>query len=548
MKKIVFSISIFTLLFLTSCNDYLDVNVSENAAHTSDIPPSALLANALSQTFATQAVTMNEYGNLMSNAWGANSAVYTGAFSNEFQMNFATTTRQGIWTGSYSGMDLFNKMINFPNDGSNDNYVGIAKIMKSYHMQYIVDLYGSAPYSQAFKGSENFTPAYDSDKAIYTNLFADLDSAILTLTTPSANASSVGAEDIVYNGDTTEWVKFANTVELKMCLRMSNVTDPTMIALRESHLANLVGVSLVDSDVTLNPGYNSSTDAQYNPFSLFYSRIWDAVNGTTSPQAYSSRLICASLFMANVMNGTVNIPGIIVAGGVKDPRRTKMFRTTNVVNGIDQGVTAPGTYAASLLGSGLTGFAGTGGQDAFENAESRDGYLMLKSESLFLQAEAEYRVQNNINNFGSGLSLGFGSPQVLFNNAVTASFDHYNAPFGTFTPAPLSPTAPVYLGNGPTGIGNKLGLGWAGTPNKLQCILTQKWLALSGINGIEPFLDKVRTGFPANPLSTSTSRTSSPRRLLYPASEYSTNAVNVPVVNLDDLFTVNTFTPFWVTN
>ncbi len=548
MKKIFYLMIAFTLT-LSSCNDYLDVNSSNNYPHTSSIIPPALLANALSTTFITQAVTMNEYGNLMTNYWSGNTAYYTQPYSTEFTMNFTTSTRQGIWNGLYTGMANFNNMIVYPNDsGVYDNHVAIAKIMKSYYMEYIVALYGNAPYSKSFNVDIQH-PSYDNDKAIYADLFNQLESAKAMLNGGgSVNASSVGAEDIVFNGDLTSWVKFANTIELKMCLRLSNVTDPTSIALREQYLALLSGAEFVDSDVKVNPGYNNSTESQYNPFSLYYSKIYDPNAGGATYGSYSARLACASSYVAKVLMANVNQPGGIVntGGTAKDPRRGKMFIANSSGNiiGIDQGVSTMPT--PSLVGSGLTGFTGLSAIDAFENAESKPGFLMTKAESLFLQAEAEYRSQQAINNFNGGVDLGFGDPHTLFDSAVSASFDFFVLPLTNYTPLPLSTTAATYLGTGSTGVGNKLGLGWAGTPDKLQVILTQKWLAVSGINGMEPFLDKLRTGFPNNPLSTNASQPNSPYRLLYPASEYSNNSANVPNVSLSQIFVKNQFTPFWL--
>lgn len=536
------------MISLSSCNDYLDVNNSTNYPHTSDVNPPAFLANALSTTFRTQATTMNEYGNLMTNAWSGNTSVYTQPFSTEFTRNLTTTTREGIFNGFYTGMSLFNKIIVYPNpNGDYDNYAAIAKIMKSYYMQYIVDLYGNTPYSKAFLGEANQAPSYDSDKQIYTSLLLQLEEAKSLITNAPSNATIPGSEDIVYAGSMTEWTKFANTIELKMCLRMSNVSDPTMVALRDQYLGYLNGASFVDANVTINPGYNNSTIAQYNPFSLFYSRIYDAAAGQiTYDNNYNGRLVCASDYMAKVLNATVNQPGVIVnnSGSAKDPRRTRMFRSAGTIVGIAQGAGAT-TVGPSLIGSGLTGFAGVSGPDAFSNAESKDGFLMTLSESLFLQAEAEFRSQNGINNFNGGADLGLGDPQNLFNLAVTASFDFYELPTGSYVPAPLSPNASTYLGSGSTGIDNKLGLGWSGTSDKIQVIITQKWLALSGINGIESYFDRLRTGFPNNPYPITATPSDLPKRLLYPSGEYSNNPSNVPILNLSQLFTVNSSTPFW---
>ncbi len=63
-------------------------------------------------------------------------------------------------------------------------------------------------------------------------------------------------------------------------------------------------------------------------------------------------------------------------------------------------------------------------------------------------------------------------------------------------------------------------------------------------NGIESYINYLRTGYPETPLATSTVRTHKPWRMLYPASEYSSNTAHVPNVTLAQIFEKNEFTPF----
>jgi hypothetical protein len=106
-----------------------------------------------------------------------------------------------------------------------------------------------------------------------------------------------------------------------------------------------------------------------------------------------------------------------------------------------------------------------------------------------------------------------GNAQALFHSGITASFDLLGAG---------DPSA--YIG----ATENTNLVGWTGSANKIEAIMTQKWIALCGINAIESFIDYNRTGFPAVPLSLIAEHSQLPYRMLYPASEYSTNSANVP--------------------
>ena len=76
--------------------------------------------------------------------------------------------------------------------------------------------------------------------------------------------------------------------------------------------------------------------------------------------------------------------------------------------------------------------------------------------------------------------------------------------------------------------------------------MTQKYLALAQWQGIELYIDHLRTGFPVLPLPFGVLETSRPNRLIYPSSEYSSNSANVPNVTISELFTVNAKTPYYL--
>lgn len=101
------------------------------------------------------------------------------------------------------------------------NQVAVAKILKAYFFWNLTDRWGDLPYSEALQGSDNFTPAYDTQEFIYNDLFSEL---------KEANSMMVSGDiqnDIVYGGDMEKWRKFANTVRLLMALRLSEVDETT---------------------------------------------------------------------------------------------------------------------------------------------------------------------------------------------------------------------------------------------------------------------------------------------------------------------------------
>ncbi|GGC23671.1 hypothetical protein GCM10011386_14520 [Parapedobacter defluvii] len=100
----------------------------------------------------------------------------------------------------------------------------VATIWKAYVMYQLADVWGPLPYTEA--GSGKSTVAYESVEAIYDHIFQELAAAV-TYLTPEVQANPAlnvfGAGDIIYEGDVSKWIKFANTMRLRLAMRVSNI-------------------------------------------------------------------------------------------------------------------------------------------------------------------------------------------------------------------------------------------------------------------------------------------------------------------------------------
>lgn len=103
------------------------------------------------------------------------------------------------------------------NEGPIDNQKAVAKILRAYFYWNITDRWGDIPYSEALQGSDNFTPAYDTQEFIYNDLFNELEEANAMIVSGSIS------DDIIYGGDMSKWQKLGNTIRLLMALRLSEV-------------------------------------------------------------------------------------------------------------------------------------------------------------------------------------------------------------------------------------------------------------------------------------------------------------------------------------
>lgn len=541
MKKIKYSIAILAFT-LFSCDQYLDINETPNELTFDKANPSKLLPGAQVSTYRVQIGAMNQLGNVFMNSWTRNVQSFGNGFDKELQLIVDNSFYNNIWAGLYLNLMNFQAIIDYPNaSGKYDYYVAAAKICKAHYMQYIVDLYGNVPYSQAWKGTNNTTPSYDDDYTIYQDLIANLEDARTLIANADPNvAEDIAPVDVMLAGDMGRWNEFANTLQLRLCMRMSEVTG-AQATYRDAKLTDIVAGPFLSDNVTINPGFSDATDDQASPgFNIYANDVTGAARQNRTFIAQTAHVYKAMQSYATTNYPQAGSQEIIAGSGVfypnvTDSRRARLFTVGTggvIARGVEQGasfcmVGAPaGPYPGTPSRIGLVGnfdmYAEHPGVTVADYS-SASGYIMTLCESYFLQAEAAVRFPG----------LGFSGEQALFDAGVTESFVSRVATMGTYL----------------TTINTKPYFGLAASTTmdeKIHAIMYQKWIALMGHHGLESFIDYNRTGFPLTPLSLTASQARKPYRLSYPVSEYIANAGNVPSLTNADIFTINAKTPFWV--
>lgn len=497
MKKIKFILPLVALGFF-GCADYHDVNTSPNSPNALLVTPNLSMAGAQTQPYRALARTGNIMGNLFMNNWGFNVNSFAVTNPEEFSLDINNNTFSGIWDGLYLNTVHLSNIINHPSD-EYDNHKAIAKILKSFYFQYLVDLYGDIPYFEAHKGTANLTPAYDDDEAVYRDLVVQIEEAIAMIENPVPGTRAVGAEDVTFNGAMQRWVEFGNTVKLRLLLRQSELASASQYLTDE--FAELQGATFLSSNAVINPGYSNNTDQQQPYFDMFYL----VGTGTlASRETGIFRQYRASDDFAEALN----------SNPTSDTRKGRLFAliggsVVGVLQGDtsqNQGGTAP--LSISSLGPGQL------------VASEQDGYVMTLTESLLLQAEAVHR------------GYMAGDAQSLFDAAVASSFAQLGAAPGTY----------ISDVNGVPGKGYGIG----SDEDKLRAIMYQKRVALTGINAMEVFIEYTRTGFIDDiPLALGAVKPNKPRRLFYPNSEVVGNPGNVPDQDINQVITTG---PFWFVN
>lgn len=498
-------LSTFLLLsILYSCDNYLDVNEDPNNPSADNVTPEIVLAASQVYTYNilagyvnnnnpnTVQDNINQLGNLMMNNWtrdvGASNSSY---YFNEHTYNVTSDFYAGIFENLYLRTSNFTFIQNTTKPNY-ENYIAIAKILKSFYFQYLVDLYGNIPYSDAHKRGNNLTPKYDDAQTIYRDLVVQLDQAIDLIDNAPAEAFNPGQNDVMLGGDMNMWKKFANTLKLRILIRESGKVSSSQYITSKMNELQSNGVEFLgpNDTVKINPGYNPTANQQ-NGFASTFLNTNDVFKNNWASTA-------ATKYTVTYLQTT------------NDPRLTRIYSATttgpNTYNGHQQGdvLNSSTNYPVSHVGSGLL------------IDSSQDGIVFTAAESLLLQAEAVQR---------GYLS---GSAKDLYESAITESYKLLGL---TTAQASTYYNQSINL------------VGWnASAGNEIEAIINQKWIALNGINGGETWIENTRTGFPSHvPLSTVAPGTSRPIRLLYPSSEIAGNTANVPQQNESEAFTSKIF-------
>ncbi|MEC3908498.1 SusD/RagB family nutrient-binding outer membrane lipoprotein [Tamlana sp. 2201CG12-4] len=102
----------------------------------------------------------------------------------------------------------------------------ITKISKVYLFTGVSDLYGDIPYSESGDVAVQF-PKYDTQEFIYNDGFVLIDQAIASLTSQISAGIQLPADDRVYGGDVAKWIRFANSLKLRLAMRLRAVDNTT---------------------------------------------------------------------------------------------------------------------------------------------------------------------------------------------------------------------------------------------------------------------------------------------------------------------------------
>ncbi len=505
MKKIMVGIFIgFILLSSASCKKYLDINTNPNMATSAT--PELILPQALTYS-ANVLNSFNVYG-AETGLYAANAGGY-GGFGETITYNY-TTSNTGLWSISYDNMEDYQAILNKTQGVDLYNYYnGVARIMKVTHFEMLVDAFNDVPYINALKGADMLNPTYTAAKDVYKDLAMQLDSAIAKINAGASipGENPLGATDVLFGGNMLKWKQLANTLKLRLIIRGKGKVDFVNTTFSSD--------GFLTADALINPGYTRDGGKQNPSWETWaYGYTGSAANKAWMPSKF--------------------IFGFYDGHSISDSARGRALFYQFPKTGINQlgiegtALTSCPTGSFWYSGSARDGKS-NGNQIGILKGPNSGFPLMLASESYFLQAEA------NLNGI-----LSTGSAASFFDKGVMAAFTYtYQLPDKSIL-AGVSVSDSVasykaantanYLVNYEMASSNA---------QRLEAIITQKFIALNFINSQEGWNEYRRTHYPtvmagngystfASSVSESTRPDKLPTRILYPISESTYNGANVP--------------------
>lgn len=469
------------VLGFTACTDNFEsLNDNPNGLNPENIPlvmrfaqpQQSIYLNYLNRDYEYQ-LQQNLNADLYSGYLGTPNDFGGNNNNNTYVMNDGWNN-QAFTTGMINILKPISQILDLTEE---TDYIAIAKIIRVAAIHRVSDMYGPLPYSKAMKGGT--VVGYDSQEQLYKTFLEELTESVNALTTfVDANGDQPGriTFDVMCGQSHTRWIRFANTLRLRLAMRMVKVDPATAKKEAEAAVSQKYGV-LTSADANIevkdkgltNPLRTIAVD--YNDSSLGGS-FESIMKGYDDPRLPEMALPVG-------WNGDLDIHG-------KDG---KPLNKIGQYVGIRQGIPIDDKNNYKMYSIPKFDV-----KDADKLTTKYPLPIMKVAEAYFLRAEGVLR----------GWSMGGGTAQSLYEEGIKASFDEYGISadkYAAYIADDVKMAADYENPYDPEfscpGV-NKVTVKWneaADNETKLQKIITQKWIAMFP-EGQEAWSEFRRTGYP----------------------------------------------------
>lgn len=468
LKKL--SIILLLTLTLQGCDeDLVDINTDPLAA--TDIDPDLLFPQIMLAISQQRTIELNST-NIQAQQWASGGSA--GVFANPERYVISPNTTNNIWVGWFTTSLRNLQQIRILTERKSPDafhIIGQAKVLEAFTFMNLTEMFGDIPFSEATNVAEFPNPNFDSQENALFGIIERCNEAIDLLSGPSSRI--ITDADLLFKGDASKWIRFANNIKLKALMMIANV-NPSSV---QSELQAIANSSLIiENSQEAKLKYTTAVGNE-NP-------IWRTINLFADGD---NVFFFSGSTLVNLMNTT------------NDPRRATYFDLNNngMYVGQDQGVfTSTGISSISLN---------------IIRRNMPDRYATA-AETYFYLAEA------TLKGFISG---GVSSANSLFVTGVQKSLDAYDGVPGEISSVDKS----AFISSLPN-------LASLSNADALRVVNEQHYVELF-TRGIEAWTQWRRTKTPSFQQPVQASLSTIIRRYAYPASEISTNPNALPQEPLD---------------
>lgn len=479
MKIKKYLLLILSLSLLTACEDYVDINKSTTGVTDEDLEAGGLIYGTQLMDMQQRVIPIGspskttDPGNDLAVTDVMSSGQYIGFFgmNNNWKLAMEPTwdftdnrmhyAYEQLYMKVYQPWVTIYQKIGTSEEPEKQEIMAIFNVVKIAGWLRATDCFGPIVYNHA--GDGDIAPPLDKQEDVYKAMLKDLATSADILN--KATSKIMPKFDLIYDGDQTKWTKLANSLMLRMAVRV--------------HF----------QDETLSKEY---IEKALNPINggVIESKADEAKIGNTSKFPLLNSLIATIDYKENRLGATA----WSYLTGYNDPRLEKYYQKGTYNKKEGYYCVAPGNTEGKKEGENTAEFA------SYPKVENADPlYWFRASETFFLKAEAAL------------YNLAAGNVKDLYEAGVRMSMDEWGISAAEATTyLNKSDVKPAALKSGdyhyasyykPYGFditSGNVSPKWDDTASdegKLQQIITQKYLALYP-NGVEAWTEYRRTGYP----------------------------------------------------
>lgn len=223
MKRIIFNTAILGMLLGTfGCKKLADTNVDPNNPLVELATPELLLPSGIMSSAGQIGGEYAIVGGLWAQYYTQSATASQYRVIDAYNINSNLNNNLGYLELFRSALNDYKKIKQLSSSKNDWRFYLMATVMNVYTYQVLADLYDQIPYTEALQGANNLQPRFDDGYTVYQGLLKELDTAMSKNYHEDLGDNEQQRADVIFGGDMEKWERFANTLRLKIYLRMVN--------------------------------------------------------------------------------------------------------------------------------------------------------------------------------------------------------------------------------------------------------------------------------------------------------------------------------------